>query len=266
MMSARSTSGSTANRLWPLSGASTTLDLGYVVLGQSGSVTHPVPAFLVEHERGLVLFDTGVAPEAWDDPRAVYPEISDHLRLVCPPENRLDLQIRKCGFGLDDVTHVIVSHSHFDHTGGLYLFPQAEMYMSEEDLRYAFWPDSAYLGWFRPEDLDRTRSFRWNLVSSDIDLFGDGSIQILRTPGHTQGELSVLVKLPSRSFVLTGDTVHHRSSMQAGLPCPCDMDGLAAIRSIRRIKQVSASHQAEVWVMHDPADWEALGGKERGYA
>lgn len=70
----------------------------------------------------------------------------------------------------------------------------------------------------------------------------------------------------SRSFVLTGDAVHHRSSMNAGLPCPCDMDALTAIRSIQRIKQVSASHQADIWVMHDPADWEALGGKTGGYA
>lgn len=100
---------------------------------------------------------------------------------------------------------MIVSHSHFDHTGGMYLFPQAKFYMSREDLRCAFWPDPFCAMFFRRQNLERTRGFDWNPISSDLDLFGDGTIQILRTPGHTDGELSMLPRLPSHSFVLTAD-------------------------------------------------------------
>jgi glyoxylase-like metal-dependent hydrolase (beta-lactamase superfamily II) len=182
-----------------------------------------------------------------------------------PPENSLERQFARYGFDFGDVTHVIVSHSHMDHTGGLYLFPQAELFMSEEDIRYAFWPDKAF-DFCRREDLERTRSFNWNPLNRDHDLFGDGSIQIIRTPGHTEGELSVLVKLPSRSFILTGDAVHLRSSMDAQLPCPADMNARASIQSIQLIKRLSASHQADVWVMHDPADWKRLGPVTGGYS
>ncbi|MCG3754002.1 N-acyl homoserine lactonase family protein [Amycolatopsis sp. Poz14] len=257
---------STAKRLWPLAGASFTLDRGLIVLGQSGPIALPIPAFLIEHDDGLVLLDTGIAPEAWDDPKGTYGPLLDMFALDCPPENTLEQQIANCGFRLEDVTHVVVSHSHFDHTGGLYLFPQAKMYMSEEDLRYAFWPDPAYSLFFRSEDLDRTRSFDWHPLSADHDLFGDGSIQILRMPGHTHGELSMLVSLPSQKFLLTADAVHLRCNMDQYLPCPVDLDATTALRSVRRIKELAHSTGADIWVMHDPEDWERLGKNTDGFA
>lgn len=256
----------TAKRLWPLGGATITLDLGLILLGGSGKVSLPIPCFLIQHDRGLVLFDTGIAPDAWDDPRAVYGPLVDVFGIDCPPENTLVRQLERCGFTPADVTHVVVSHSHFDHTGGMYLFPEAEMYMSEEDLRYAYWPDKPYQGFFRREDLDLTRGFSWNPLSADLDLFGDGSIQILRTPGHTHGELSLLVRLPSRSFLLTADAVHLRANLETGMPCPVDLDSVTAMRSIERIRQVSNSIGADIWVMHDPEDWAQYGDAPDGHA
>ncbi|MEV6062873.1 N-acyl homoserine lactonase family protein [Nocardia asteroides] len=256
----------TAIRLHPLAGANFTLDKGLIVLGHSGPISVPIPAFLIEHERGVVLFDTGVAPEAWDDPRAVYGPLLDVFALDCPPENRLETQLARCGFTPADVTHVVISHSHFDHTGGMYLFPDAEFYMSEEDLRYAFWPDPFCAGFFRPADLDRTRGFSWHPLSADLDLFGDGSIRILRTPGHTHGELSMLVTLPSKKFVLTADTVHVRPNLDQYTPCPVDLRTTSAMRSIERLRQLAYSEQAEIWVMHDPDDWAKYGTVTGGHA
>ncbi len=257
---------STATRLWPLNGAYFTLDQGLIVLGHSGPITVPIPAFLIQHERGLVLFDTGVAPDAWDDPRSVYGPLLDVFQLECPPENKLENEIRRCGFELGDITHVVISHSHFDHTGGMYLFPQAEFYMSEEDLRYAYWPDAYCAGFFRSEDLERTKSFTWHPLNSDLDLFGDGSIQILRTPGHTHGELSMLLKLPSQSFLLTGDAVHVRANIDGKVPCPVDLDTSTALKSIERIRQVAQANSADIWVMHDPGDWAKYGTATDGHA
>jgi len=255
----------TANRLWPLAGASITLDSGLITMGHHGPLSVPIPTFLIEHDRGLVLFDTGLAPEAWNDPRSVYGDLVDVFALDCPPENTLELQIQKCGFELSDITHVVISHSHFDHTGGMYLFPDAEFYMSEVDLRYAFWPDPPYRGFYRTQDLELTRSFKWNPLREDYDLFGDGSLVIYQTPGHTPGEVSLLVKLPSRSFLITGDSVHLRSGLESECPCPVDVNAIQTVQSIQRIKQISASLQAEIWVLHDPDDWQRLGKVEGGY-
>jgi len=250
----------TANRLLALDGATITIDSGFLVLGGQGPLAAPCPVFLIEHARGLVLFDTGVAPQAWDDARSVYGDLLDVCRLELPPANRLDRQLANHGFTPEDVTHVVISHGHWDHTGGLHLFPHAELFMSIEDIRYAFWQDPPYAAFFRNGvDLDRARSFRWNPLSWDLDLFGDGSIQILRTPGHTEGQLSILVKLPSRSYFLTGDAVHVRSQVEQISPCPVDANAAASIQSIYRINQLAAAHQADIWVMHDPDDWARFG-------
>jgi len=255
----------TAKRLLALDGATITLDSGFLVMGGRDQITAPCPVFLIEHSRGLVLFDTGIAPEAWDDPRAVYGDLMDVLQLGLPADNRLDRQLANHGFTPDDVTHVVVSHGHFDHTGGLSLFPHAEIYMSIEDIRYAFWPDPPYTQFFGRVDLDRARSFRWNPLSWDLDLFGDGSVQILRTPGHTDGELSMLVQLPTQNFLVTADAVHVRDQLQQVVPCPVDMNASASMQSIRRINQLASAHEAEIWVMHDPDDWARLGGTD-GYS
>ena len=254
----------TANRMFALDGAQIIIDSQWLVFGENSKITAPCPVFLIEHSRGLVLFDTGVAPEAWDDPVAVYGQgLLDVCNLQLPPENRLDRQLANFGFKPSDVTHVVVSHGHWDHTGGMHLFPQAEFFMSIEDIRYSFWPDPLYAGFFRNgADLEKTRSFKWNPLRWDLDLFGDGSIQILRTPGHTEGELSMLVKLPSQNFFLTADSVHVRSQIDTVSPCPVDMNAAASIQSIQRMTQIAAANSADIWVMHDEGDWARLGGSD----
>jgi glyoxylase-like metal-dependent hydrolase (beta-lactamase superfamily II) len=256
----------TAKRLWPLPGPTITLDASLIALGRHDRIAFPIPTFLIQHERGLVLFDTGLVPECWDDPRAVYGDLVDVFQLDCPPENTLEKGIKRAGFELSDVTHVVISHSHFDHTGGMYLFPQAQFFMSAVDLRYAFWPDPPYRGFYRPADLEATRSFQWNPLHEDYDLFGDGSIVLYQTPGHTHGEISMLVELPSRKFLITGDAVHLRSGLIAECPCPVDVNAAQAVQSIQRIKQISASLRADIWVLHDPDDWERLGCATYGYS
>ncbi|NMO03083.1 N-acyl homoserine lactonase family protein [Gordonia sp. TBRC 11910] len=249
----------TARRLIPLAGASITLDSGLITMGTHGPLTVPIPTFLIEHDRGLVLFDTGLVPDAWNDPRSVYGDLVDIFSLDCPPENTLENQIVAAGYQLSDVTHVVISHSHFDHTGGMYLFPNAEFYMSEVDIRYAFWPDPPFRGFYRPADFEPTRDFSWNPLREDLDLFGDGSLVLYQTPGHTPGEISLLVGLESQKFLITGDTVHLRSGVAYECPCPVDYNGHQAIESIQRIKQLASSQQARIWVLHDPEDWAELG-------
>lgn len=251
-----------ARRLWPLAGGTMTAHRSNIHLGEpSGPLVLPLPAYLIEHDRGLVLFDTGVRPDAHDrSTREAYGDvIADSLPVQCPPENRLDLQINKAGFDVSDVTHVVVSHAHFDHTGGLYLFPDADFYMQLAELQNAFWPAIPF--WdsvFGREDLERARGFTWHPLTSDLDLFGDGSMQILRTPGHTPGHQSLLVKLGSRSFMLAADAGHTLTNFQ-GVPCPADFNSTEAQHSIQRIKDIAAAHEALIWVMHDPGQWDELG-------
>ena len=246
----------TAKRLWALDSPTFTVQASTLMYGLNGELTIPTPAYLIEHPRGLVLFDTGLVPAAHDDPHAVYGELADFIKLAAKPEQRLDRQLTALGYRPSDVTHVIASHSHLDHAGGLYLFPQATFYAGEGELGFAYWTTHASAGWVRTADLEPTRHWKWRHIPGiDVDLFGDGSIVILFTPGHTPGELSLLVRLPSRNFILTGDTVHLRAALENEVHHPVDSDTRAAIRSLQRLKLVRDSADATVWIAHDPQDW-----------
>jgi N-acyl homoserine lactone hydrolase len=246
-------------RLWALDSPTFTLDAGTLMYGLTGELTIPLPAYLIEHPRGLVLFDTGLVPAAHDDPYAVYGDLATFTKLDTRPDQRLDRQLAALGYKTSDVTHVIASHSHLDHTGGLYLFPEARFYAGEGELPFAYWPTNVGAGFFRTDDIEPTRHWNWNYVPGvDVDLFGDGSIVILFTPGHTPGELSLLVRLPSRNFILTGDTAHLRAALEQEIHFPIDADTKEAVRSLRRLKMLRDTADATVWITHDPDDWAEL--------
>lgn len=253
----------TAEALWALDHGSLTYDAGLVVIGGSGVSEHPITSYLIKHDRGLVLFDTGLDPEAADRQVAEYGELASAFDMRFSAENRVDRQIEKMGFSVDQVTHVIVSHAHFDHTGGLKLFPNAKLYMGLDDLRFVFWPDGGAAGSCRWPDIEATRDFRWNPVVGDYDLFGDGSIVMISLPGHTPGSSGLIVRLPHETLILTGDAVHLRANIEWTMPMGGDHDTAAATNSIRRLQQLRDAHDAKIWIAHDPEDWVAFGGAGR---
>jgi N-acyl homoserine lactone hydrolase len=247
----------TATRMWALDGPTITLDAGILLIGGQGDVTIPIPVFLIEHPRGLVLFDTGMVPEAHADPFAVYGNLANDFKMTGGRELRVDSQLAALGFSPEDVTHVILSHSHWDHAGGISMFPHATFYVGEGELRYGFWPDVVGRGFFRASDLEPLRSCRVvEIPRCDVDLFGDGSLVILFTPGHTPGELSLIVRLTENEFLLTGDVVHLREGIERVIAMPYDADTVEAVRSIQRLQIIGEATQAKIWIPHDPQDWK----------
>lgn len=255
----------TATRMWALEGPTFTLPASFLVLHEEGEVTIPVPCFLIEHPRGLILFDTGISSEAVDDPLAVFS--ADELafnHLVYEADHRPETQITKLGFGLADVTHVVISHLHHDHSGGLKLFPHAQIFSGLGEMPHAYWPFPAQRGQFRRKDFDPARDFTWNEVAADYDLFGDGSITVLTLPGHTPGSVGLLVKLPTRTVLLTGDAVHLRSALDKVVPMGGDWSTHQSVLSIQKMLRLRRTFDADIWIGHDPQDWDAFtaGGAE----
>ena len=245
-----------ARRMWALDSPTLTVDANTLMYGLSGQLTIPLPAFLIQHDKGLILFDTGLDPRSIDDPASIYGEdLADAIGLKGSSDVRLDKQIQNLGFKLSDVTHVIASHGHFDHIGGLYLFPDAKFYFGEGEVGFAYWPTPIQSFVYRREDLDPIKNGKLNHVSGDLDLFGDGSLVILATPGHTPGEVSLVVHLKNRSFILTGDAVHLRAALDQEYHFPIDADTAQAVRTLRRLKHLRDSLGATIWITHDPEDW-----------
>jgi N-acyl homoserine lactone hydrolase len=244
-----------AIRLYPLDPPTLVVRASAVVSGSADDrqVRIPVPAFVVEHADGVLLFDAGLAPEAAADPVAEYGERAQRMQLRFTPLQRVDSQIRAAGHRPEDVTHVVLSHLHFDHAGGAHLFPAADVLLGPGELAYA---RAGGGGYCRAEDVRRVESCRAReLAAGDTDLFGDGSVIAMWTPGHTPGSLSLLVQLPHRTWLLAGDVVHLRSALVSESTFPHDHDPAAALASIRRIKAVAERAQASIWVSHDPDDW-----------
>lgn len=244
-----------AHRMWALDAPTYVGDAGDVVLGDSGSTLHPIPAYLIEHERGLVLWDTGIDHRAAGNPSAVFGASAEEWQLRFSVEQRVDNQLEALGFRPEDITHVALSHGHFDHTGGCVLFPQAKFYLPIDELRYAFWPDPAQAQLFNRDTFDSIREFDWRTSMEDLDLFGDGSVQILRAPGHTPGSASLLVRLQNSAFLLTGDAVHLRSAWTGCMQMPSDWNASASVGSIKRLQHIAEACDANVWIAHDPEDW-----------
>jgi N-acyl homoserine lactone hydrolase len=256
---------STANRMWALPGAVFT---GMVVpefihgemvrnrFGGRRTGTMPCPSFLIEHPRGLVLFDTGVSPIGLANPAEYFPDLVERLGFACDPALGIDAQLRALGVGLDEISYVIASHLHFDHAGGLYLFPGATFIVGKGELGFAYHPDEPSRHRYLVADLAPTRNFRWVEVDSDFDLFGDGSVRILWSPGHTPGSLALLVRLPQRSLILTGDTCHYRIEVEHGVADALHDQALGNA-SLRRLILMRDAWDARMWVQHDPQDWES---------
>jgi N-acyl homoserine lactone hydrolase len=246
-----------AKKMWALPGAQLTAPASLLMHGGDATLLDlPCPSFLIEHPKGLVLFDTGCNPKIIDDAVGYWGEVAAHLPLKWSRSDTLDKQIQGVGYKTSDVKYVILSHSHLDHSGGLTYFPKAKFLVGTNELRYAYWPDPDRRWAFIFNDFLPTRGYEWMELGCDFDLFGDGALQFLLTPGHTPGECSLLVNLPNRKFLLTGDTVHLRAAVTQEATMGIDVDAGQSIASLRRIKAIRDMQGATMWITHDPDDWK----------
>jgi len=253
----------TARRLWALPGAVLTgipiavVRDGVAVRDAAADICDmPCPSYLIEHSRGLVLFDTGVSPKGLSDPEQYFPDLVARFGFDCRPELGLDAQLAALGYVPGDIKYVVPSHLHFDHAGGLYLFPHATFLIGAGEMEFAYRPDEATRTYFLLDDLQPTRAFRWIETDGDVDLFGDGSVLVVHSPGHTPGSVALFVRLPNRNLILTGDVCHFRTEVEHGIAGTL-IDQVRGQRSLRRLILMRDAWDAQIWIGHDMDDWMA---------
>lgn len=168
-------------------------------------VRFPVPAYLVETAEQRILIDTGLHPGAVDDAARHYGQ-PDALGLF---KLELDESVAE-QVDLNTLTMVVLTHLHFDHAGGLALLPPSvPIFVQRREWEAGQDAAAVAKNFFLPPDYG-TVSEQVVLIDGDHDLLGDGSIQLLSTPGHTPGHQSVRV---GKHLVLGADVTHYASGL-----------------------------------------------------
>jgi N-acyl homoserine lactone hydrolase len=215
-----------------------------------GETIHP-PYFcyLVEHPEQNVLFDTGAHPDLISDPRSRLGSAADLYDIVMQPGDDIVSKLDTIGVDPSEVGHVVQSHLHYDHAGGLEFFPDATVYVGRGELAFAHWPPVYQRDVFVPADF--SHPLAWKEVGADFDVFNDGSVIIFPTPGHTPGHQSMLVKGKDRAYILVGDAAYDRAKMQARCLPGLLWNPDALVESWERIEEMQRRHDAELIFTHD---------------
>jgi glyoxylase-like metal-dependent hydrolase (beta-lactamase superfamily II) len=238
---------------------------------RSGWRHTPIPAFLIDHPTaGPVLVDTALHASVATNPADNLGALGARMYAIrMRPEQAIPAQLEALGVDPHAVRTVVMTHLHYDHASGVSQFPQATFVVSGAE-----WAAASTGGTFqgyRPRQFDH--AFDWRtidyadagLVSSfaafsrSIDLFGDGSVRLAFTPGHTAGHQSVIVRLHDRELLLTGDAAYRRRTIDPGETPLLIADEHRFARSLGEIRRyLELTPTAEVICGHDPDSWPQL--------
>jgi N-acyl homoserine lactone hydrolase len=234
-------------RLFAFTVGSMTLRLSFFLAGEEGKITFPVTAYLIDHPDGLTVFDTGLGP------RFVRPAGTPAAGSVdLEDDATIDVHLRRIGVDPEAIRWILCSHLHTDHAGGNRYLPNATVVIQASELDYACaGVDRAY---HRPE-FDIGQPFK--KVHGEYDVYGDGSVVLFPTPGHTPGHQSARVRTEGGDIVLSADCCNLRRSLDdLRLPDHCH-DAELYLSSLKTLSAMRAGG-ARIFYSHDPDFWKTV--------
>ncbi len=195
------------------------------------AVRIPVTCYVIRTSDAVVLFDTGISPRALpglmrNDPLATFSEA-----------DLLVHRLATLGLEAKDVDLVVLSHLHYDHAGGAYLFSESELVVQNDEYSYAHYPASFFAGFYYKKNFDLP-GYRWRLLDGDTELAP--GLTVLRTDGHTPGHQSLLVELPdSGPVILTGDACYWHEHLEKERVPGVVWNPTLALHSLKRLKTLA---------------------------
>src|SRR6266498_473533 len=193
--------------------------------------------YLIHHPQGWLLWDTGVTDAIAAMPQGQAP--ADPRMTHWRRPKTLASQLDAVGVKPAEIKYLAVSHTHPDHIGNVELFPQVMLLVQKAEYE---WPSPLGVPRFKPEH-------PVTKLEGDHDVFGDGSVKIIATPGHTPGHQSLLVKLPKTgAILLTGDAVHFKDNWDNRRVPALNTDKDQTLASLQRLADVMAQHKAQLWI------------------
>jgi N-acyl homoserine lactone hydrolase len=212
-----------------------------------------VPCYLIVHPKGTLMWDAGVIPDsAFNGDKPV--TRSEEGDTVSSPKPLLP-QLAALGYPPENITYIAFSHYHFDHTANANAFAGSTwlVHAAERDAMFAASPahQSAY---------NRLRNSKTIILPNpDYDVFGDGTVVIKSTPGHTPGHQVLALKLPRTGPVLiAGDLWHYAAERNASRPPQDEANKEQTMASRAAMEAYLKQSGAQLWIEHDPATFHRL--------
>jgi len=215
--------------------------------------------WLIKHRSEWLLWDTGVPESALNDPRgwSTLPKL-----IVYHLDRTLTDQLAEIGLKPDDIAHVAISHTHGDHIGNVGLFPNSTILMQRAEYDWIHSSDGPndnvnQLMALARKLLGSPKNLQ--LIDGDTDVYGDGSVILVSTPGHTPGSQSLLVHLKHSGFIiLSGDVVHLEENFRRDIVPSLNTDKAESIASMEKIRQMIATYKATLFINHDKRQTDSL--------
>jgi len=218
-----------------------------------GSLDFYTPCYLIEHPAGTLVWDLGQIPDAAfpEDGSPATAGVFEATRPLLP-------QLAEIGYQPADITYVAMSHYHTDHSANANSFAGSTWIVQQAE-RDAMFGDTP-AGLSDPANYDQLENAETIVVDNqDHDVFGDGSVVIKFTPGHTPGHQSIFVDLANRGpILLAGDLYHYVEERTLDRVPGFDFDQDATRESRRAMEDFLVETGAELWIEHDMALNETL--------
>ena len=223
------------------------------------SIEFSSTCWLIKRGNEWVLWDTGVPQATLNDPKgwSTLPKL-----IVYHLDKTITGQLAEIGLKTSDVTYVALSHTHGDHVGNVGLFPNSTIVMQRAEYSWIQSADGTN------DNVNQLKALARNLlgtpkhlrlIDGDTDLFGDGSVTLVSTPGHTPGSQSLLVHLKSSGFIiLSGDVVHLADNFEKNIIPALNTDKEASIASMGKVKRMIATYNAKLFINHDKTQADML--------
>lgn len=208
--------------------------------------------FLIKHGNDWLMWDLGLG-----DQYVGHPVENTEHGVTLNASISLIAQLKQLNLTADDIKYVGISHFHFDHMGNANLFPHATWLIQRAEYKSL---EQNPLPQAVSDDLIKTlQPVKKTLITGDLDVFGDGSVVILRTPGHTVGHQSLQLKLQHYgTIILSGDLYHIREAYLSKQVPVFNASRADTLASMARIDEILKNRHGRLIIQHDSRDFAAL--------
>jgi N-acyl homoserine lactone hydrolase len=226
------------------------------------TVDLPVVSVLLRHDAGNVLFDTGCAPQAAEDPQARWGGLARVMQPIFSPADAVVNQLPQHGLTPDDIDVVICSHLHPDHCGCNAAFRRATVFAHRDELAAARSEDGPKQGYL-PQEWGIPQGY--SEIDGEKDLFGDGRIVLVPMPGHSPGLTTARVELErDGAFLLASDAAPMMRHVDQGYAPKNSWNLELATAALVAIK-AEKDRGTTVICGHDDAQWQQLSARKEGF-